>query len=465
MGIASTLSIAAQALKTQQLALQTTGHNIANAATPGYSRQRAELVATFPAFEGGTFVGTGVEVASIRAVLDRFAEAELLSLHGTVGFTETQQRALSAIEEAFPTSGGIDAALSDFFGALSDLANNPSGQAERISLIGKASALGVSFRQTRTVIASVQSNLDKDLQAAARRVNALTQQIAGLNEQIMSSEATGQPANDLRDQRQVLLQELTRLTGATVREESDGQTTVIAGSLLLVSGNRAASLDSSTVGPSGLHVLLFQAPDGLTYDATALFTRGEIGAVLAMRDGQVADVLNRLDLLAKTVVEQINIQHASGFDLDGVAGGNLFSTIGAVAGAAGLVQVDAAIVANPRLIAAAEVAAGAPGDNRNAQALANLQDITFPVLGDVTFRDHFLNLLGEIGETAQTTEGMLNFQNTLLSRTQARRESVSGVNIDEEMTQLILFQRAFEAASRLVSISDELYETLIEMLR
>jgi flagellar hook-associated protein 1 FlgK len=465
MSITSTLSIAAQALKAQQLAVQTTGHNLANAATPGYSRQRVDLTAAFPSFEGGVWVGRGVDANGVRAIVDRFSEAELLTIHANVGFSETEHRTLSAIEQAFPTTGGIDSALNSFFGALSDLANNPSGQAERVSLIGKANGLGESLRQTRNVLQSIQANLDKDLEAAGRQLNVLTKQIATLNQQIAFGESTGEPANDFRDQRQVLLQQLSHLTGATVREEKDGQVTVLAGSLLLVSGSRAASVDSSTLGPSGLHVLLFQGPDGLSYDATSLFATGQIGAILKNRDVDIPDAIARLDLLAKTVVDQVNAQHATGFDLDGAAGGDFFTPLVSVSGAAGLVQVDSAVVGNPRLIAAASTAAGVPGDNRNALSLVSLQNVSVPALGDHTIQEYFLSLLGEVGEQAQTVEGTLDFQNALLTQTQTRREGISGVNIDEEMTKLILFQRAFEASSRLVTTSDEMYQSLIEMVR
>jgi flagellar hook-associated protein 1 FlgK len=465
MSITSTLSIAAQALKAQQLAVQTTGHNLANAATPGYSRQRVDLTAAFPSFEGGVWVGRGVDANGVRAIVDRFSEAELLTIHANVGFSEAEHRTLSAIEQAFPTSGGIDTALNNFFGALSDLANNPSGQAERVSLIGKANRLGESLRQTRNVLQSIQANLDKNLEAAGRQLNVLTKQIATLNQQIAFGESTGEPANDFRDQRQVLLQQLSHLTGATVREEKDGQVTVLAGSLLLVSGSRAASVDSSTLGTSGLHVLLFQGPDGLSYDATSLFATGQIGAILKNRDIDIPDAIDRLDLLAKTVVDQVNAQHATGFDLGGAAGGDFFTPVVSVSGAAGLVQVDSAVVGNPRLIAAASTAAGVPGDNRNALSLVNLQNVSVPALGDHTIQEYFLSFLGEVGEQAQTVEGTLDFQNALLTQTQTRREGISGVNIDEEMTKLILFQRAFEASSRLVTTSDEMYQSLIEMVR
>jgi flagellar hook-associated protein 1 FlgK len=465
MSIISTLSLAAEALKAHQYGLQTTGHNVANVATPGYSRQRIELVSAVPSFVGGMFVGNGVDAAGVQRVLDRFAESELLNANVAVGYTEARHQALSAIEQVFPTSGGIDAALSAFFGALSDLSNNPSGQPERVSVIGKANALGESFRQTRSMLLSVQTHLDQDLTAAASELNVLTEQVATLNREIALSEASGEPANDLRDQRQVLLQRLARLAGAVVREESDGQATVTAGNLLFVSGSRAASLDTSTLGASGLRVLQYQAPDGLTFDATALVTQGEIGSILTMRDVELADTLDRLDLLAKSLVDEVNARHSAGFDLDGIAGGNLFSPLGAVANAAGLVQVDGSVAANPRLIAAAQTAAGAPGDNRNALSLVSLQNVSLAALGNQSLPDYFLSLLGEIGETAQMVEGKLEFETAYLNQVQARRESASGVSMDEEMTKLILFQRAFEASSLLVRTAAEMYVSLIEMAR
>src|SRR3990172_7806873 len=206
MGISSTLSIAAQAMQAQQLAMQTTGHNLANVATPGFSRQRVDLASAFPSFEGGVILGQGVEVSAVQRMVDRFTEAELLSLHGTVGFSDAQNQALASIQEIFPTSGGIDAALSAFFGALSDLANNPAGLTERVSVIGKTGALGGSLAQTRQSLTSVQQNLDEDLRSSVERVNLLAEQIATLNAQIATTETRGEAANDFRDQRQTLLQ-------------------------------------------------------------------------------------------------------------------------------------------------------------------------------------------------------------------------------------------------------------------
>lgn len=465
MSILSTLSIGAQALKAQQLAIQTTGHNLANVATPGFSRQRVNLASAYPSFEGGVFLGQGVDVTSVARLVDRFAEAELLSLHGGVGYSEAESRALSSLQEIFPLTGGVNGALSAFFGALSDLANNPAGLTERVSVIGKARALGENLALTRQTLTSLQQNLDDDIASAVERVNLLTRQIAGLNGQISFTEVGGESANDFRDQRQTLLQELVSHTGATVREDGTGQVNVTVGGLLLVGGVRFASLSSDSVNGAGLHDVTYHSPDGTAFIATALFPAGKIGSVLNVRDNQVQGFIDRLDQFAKSLVDEANAQHALGFDLNGNTGGNLFNPIAALAGAAGNVQVDTSLAADPRLIAAAAALSALPGDNRNALALVGLRSTTIPALGGLTLEDHFLALLGDVGSQVESAQAQFDFQQAVLTQTQARRESTSGVNIDEEMIKLIQFQRAFESSSMLIRSADEMYQTLIEMVR
>jgi len=466
MSITSTLSLAGEALKAQQLALQTTGQNLANVATPGYSRQSVDFVTAPPAFENGVLLGQGVKVDGVQRIVDQFSEAQLLSLNGNVGYTNAQSQALTSVQDAFPTSGGINDALSAFFGALSDLANNPSGTAERVSVVGKANALGQSLAQTRQIVASEQQNLDQNLSGAVQQVNTLLSQVASLNQQILSSQGQGQSPNDALDQRQTLLQQLTKLTGATARQNADGEVTVSIGGLLLVGGNRFASLDTDNVNAAGLHTVTYQSPGGgVSFDATALLSQGTIGGILNTRDNQVQGMLDHLDQLAKTLVDQVNAQHALGFDLTGAAGGNFFAPIATAAGAAGNVQVNGAIATDPRGIAAAATADTVPGDNRNALALVNLQSTTFPALGGLTLQDSFLSLVGDVGSQVQNAQTQSDFQQQLLTQAQARRDSVSGVNTDEEMIKLIEFQRAFESSALLIRTADQMYQSLVDMVQ
>lgn len=465
MSILSTLFIGRDALATHQKAIQTTGHNLTNVSTPGFSRQRVELSAAVPEIRGNLTLGHGVHINGIRGLISNFFETQLLNVNGTLGFIEAENRALAGVEGAFPTSGGVPSALDSFFSALSDLANNPGGQAERVNLIGKANALGETLGHVREIIANVQTGLDKDLAVAVQRVNDTLSQIASLNKQIAESEVGQNRANDLRDQRQVLLQQLSRLTGATAREEDNGQATVHVQGFLLVSYDQTATLDADTFSSAGLRVIAYQSPNGVPADATTVITKGEIGGLLATRDNEVAGVLDKLDQLAKTLVDTVNTHHASGFDLNGNAGGDFFAPIAATAGAAARVRVNSTTLTDPRLIAAAQTAAGVPGDNRNALALVNLKDTAMVALGNTTPNAYLQSLISDVGNSAQASESDLDFQNALLKDSQARREATSGVSIDEELANLILFQRAFQAASVLVRTGDEMYQTILDMVR
>ncbi len=465
MSILSTLFIGRDALAIHQKAIQTTGHNLANVSTPGFSRQRVELSPAVPEIRGNLTLGHGVQIDGIRGLISNFSETQLLNVNGTLGFSEAANRALAGVEGAFPTTGGLPSALDSFFSALSDLANNPGAQAERVNLIGKANTLGETIGHVRERVANVQTGLDKDLVGAVQRVNDILSQVANLNKQIAESEVGQNRANDLRDQRQVLLQQLSRLTGATAREEENGQALVHVQGLLLVSYDQTATLDAESFNSAGLRVISYQSPNGVPADSTTVITKGEIAGLIASRDNEVAGVLNKLDQFAKTLVDTVNAQHASGFDLNGNAGGDFFAPIATTAGAAAQIRVNSTVVTDPRLIAAAQTAATVPGDNRNALSLARLKDTAILALGNTTPGTYLQSLIGDVGHNAQASENDVDFHNALLKDSQARREATSGVSIDEELTNLILFQRAFQAASVLVRTGDEMYQTVLDMVR
>jgi flagellar hook-associated protein 1 FlgK len=240
---------------------------------------------------------------------------------------------------------------------------------------------------------------------------------------------------------------------------------VISNGLLLVSGQRHATLDSSALNTAGFRQMMFQSPDGLTYDATSLIDTGKIGTLLEMRDHRIVSMIDHLDQIAYTFVNAVNAQHAAGFDLSGASGGDFFTPISAIANASASVRVDSALASNPRLIAAASAANTVPGDNRNALALLNLRSMTHANLGNLTMQESYLALVSDIGSQAESAQANLGLRQSLLTQSMAQRESVSGVNMDEEMTKMILFQRAFEASSLLVRAADDMYGDLIEMIR
>jgi flagellar hook-associated protein 1 FlgK len=334
-----------------------------------------------------------------------------------------------------------------------------------VNVIAKANALGESLHRAREVLTQSQRGLDDELKSLTQRVNILTVEVAMLNREIRYSEGGGVLANDFRDQRQTRLQELVRLTGASVREQADGYISVVVNGLLLVSDTRAAKLDSSVIGTSGLRQITFESASGLKFGIEEMLDAGEIGSVLDLRSRRLPEVISYLDQLAFTMVETFNAQHRLGFDLTGLAGSDFFSPMPSADGAAAQVKVEAALSSDPRRIAAAAVSNAVPGDNRNARAMMSLESTTHSVLGNLSFQDSFRSFVANVGFESAAARSALELREGLMEQTQAQREGVSGVNVDEEMTKIIMFQRAFDAASLLVRTTDSMYEQLIEMSR
>lgn len=473
MSIQALLNIAGQALAAQQQALRTTGHNLSNADTAGFSRQRVEFGSAPPDVGADFSLGRGVQTSGVRRAVDRFLEDRLLGAHGEAGFSQAENRALNRIADVFPIEegSGLSAALDAFFGAFSDLAQNPASQSERVALMGRATVLVQTFQDTRARLTATQSGLDKDLKSAVQILNGLLPRVAELNVQIVADEVGGGQANDLRDQRQKLLQDIADFADITTREGADGQVSVEMNGLLLVSNDRAITLTTTLDPASNQHKIASLGPGGNTTDITSFFDRGEIGATIQARDVSVPAVIDQLDQLAFAVANEVNTQHTLGFDLNGTAGGNFFDVapaplapLPAYDSAAAKIKIDLTLAGDSRLIAAAQEATGVPGDNRNALAMAGLYNTEFVSLGNLTFQSSFINILADIGEKVQTSESRLAFHQDLLTQAESRREVVSGVNMDEELSNLIKFQRAFEAAARLVQTGDEMYQSVLAMV-
>lgn len=224
MSILSILQVGAGAMLVQQQALQTTGHNIANADTPGYARQRVDLTTAYPTNRGSFYLRLGVDLTAVSGVVDNFMKAQLVSLKSGLGASDAEYRVLAGVANALPVTEeyGVGPALEKVWSALSELSNNPSGQAERLNLLGSARTLGLVLGQTRSALVDVQTHLDKDLDTAVRKINTILPQIASLNAKIVEGEVGGQRANGFRDQRQLLLQTfLASLARPLMRRATD----------------------------------------------------------------------------------------------------------------------------------------------------------------------------------------------------------------------------------------------------
>lgn len=464
-GIFGIFSIGRLALLANQRALAVTSQNIANVNTLGYSRQEAVFEATPPTQTGAGPIGTGVQIGEIRRVVDLFIENQILGEQSGLGGYQVDQSILSRIESLFNDSQGtgLQQILNEFFAAIQDLSNNPQGLTERSMVLSKARTLAQQFVTANAQLQQIRKDLNSDVGGTIGTVNSLAARIAGLNRRISQAELAGQQANDLRDERGRLLNELAEEVDISTFEDDLGQVTVmIAGGRPLVEADRAYALRGvADPGNSGFVNIEFVPGAGTPTDITASIAGGRLKSLLSLRDATVPGYMNQLDQLSSAIIAEFNAQHQLGFDLNGAAGGAFFVPTPLGASASGTMAVA---ITDTDLIAAAS-AAGAPGDNGNALLLAQLQNKTVAALGSATFQEFYSSFVGEIGAQSQSAQWNLSAQEAIMQQLSAQRETVSGVSLDEEMTNLIRFQRAFQAAAQLITVADEMMQTILEMKR
>jgi flagellar hook-associated protein 1 FlgK len=322
-GLFGIFDIGKLSLLANQRALQVISQNLANVNTPGYSRQEAVFQPTEPVNLGGQLLGTGVQIAQVRRIVDSFVEGQINVSQQDLGRLQAQQEAFARLEGIFPdsTEQGINKALSEFFNAFRDVANNPQGQTERTVLLDKAAALSQQFNQAANALTQLRKDLNSQVTQTISEVNDLASQIAVLNGKISLAEAGGQPANDLRDQRGQLLNELGKRIEIHSFEDINGQLQVFVGrGNLLVERNNTFALSGVPVATNGGFVNVFYN----NQDITSFIGNGALNGLISLRDTTVAGVLNQMDTLAASLVNEVNQLHVTGYGLDGSTGNNFF---------------------------------------------------------------------------------------------------------------------------------------------
>lgn len=463
MNLTSLFDIGKSALSAAQRRTIVTGHNIANVNTPGYSRQEAILQENRPLNDQPGQVGSGVQVAEIRQQIDRVVEDSLRRSGSALGTFDAARSWLLRIQDSVGTSGeqGLGAAINEFFRAWQDVSTNPADLTARTVLLSRANTLALHFNRTATDLDRQRQGIDAEVDQTITDINGLAAKIAGLNQEISLAESRGQQANDLRDQRRQLLGALSEQIGISTIEDGTGQVTVFVGKgHLLVDRERAYQLAGvADAGNSGLLDVRYIGSGGATVDLTSLIGEGRLKGLLDVRDQHIPAAQGSLDALAAAMVTRINQQHRAGFGLDGSTGQDFFAPTGVTA------RTMAVTLTDGRAVAASGTAAGVPGNNANAIALAGLQSQSVATLGGQTFNQYFNSTVTTVGTAAQSAQRDLDAQEIVHEHLEARRAEISGVSIDEELVQMIQSQRAFQAASRVILVADEMLQTLLTLKR
>jgi len=533
------MGTALSALTTYQRALATTSHNIANANTEGYSRQRVDMSTRIANQSGSGSIGSGVQVASLRRVFDAFAVDQVRSNTAGLAREQTFSGLATRVESVVsdPTTG-INAALSRFFNAVQDVATDPSSLAARRVLLGEGEAVTARVRDIDSQLAAVDTEVNQRLRSSVDEINGFASRISELNKAI--SEATGAnptiPPNDLLDARDQALIGLNKLVKVSTVEQADGALNVFIGngqSLVLSNTPQKLMVSANRFDPSRPDVTL---PGGGVI--TEALEGGSLGGLIAFREQVLAPVRSQVGLLALGLATQVNTIQQSGRDLSGNAGQAFFSippvTVQSSGLNAGSATVNASVTGlgqltgdNYRLVAdgsggfslftqpgnspvsatsiglsismsgsavagdtylikpsdgtaagltlnltaPAQVAAAAGsgnfgvGDNTNALRMAAVENDRVLFGGTSSLADGMQNLLSEVASTVRSSEVSVSSQTLLLEQSQARRDTVSGVNLDEEAANLMRYQQAYQAAAQVASVANTIFQTMIDTFR
>jgi len=484
----SDLGVGLSGLEAQQMGMNTVGQNVANANTPGYDDETVQLGAVGSAQYAGTspFAGDGVEVEGIERLTDSYLQQQSYTNQGAQGALSAQQDGLQAVQEQFPepSGNGISSQLTQFWQDWSTLANNPSDSSAQLTVVQDGSTLAGSLNQTSAQLNTLSSQTVQNISTTLSQVNSEAQQIASLNQSIMtgnggSASGTGNTAS-LEDQRDQLISQLSNQLGLSVTYNSDGTANVYAGTEALVSGSNYQQLSLSSSGPP---YSLVWSNDQTTYQPTA----GQLGGMLDVVNNYVPGYQQQLDQVAQSLMGSVNYLMSTGYDQAGNPGVAFFLGTGA-----GDIEVNPALVSNPSDIGAnaSPTPAGSTATNEDGTVAAevgelpNSQTVTLAVpaggwadgssasswgTGSTTATGPeadaaYNQLVTGIGQATSSVNNQLSDQQTITTNVNSALQAATGVNTDQELTNMVMYQNAYDASAKFISTVDQILQSIISMV-
>ncbi len=459
-GIFDILTISTGTLLNQQVALEVTSHNIANMSTPNYSRQRVVQKTRFPLYGHYGARGRGARIANIEQVRDKLVDRLLLEKNSTYNYYVGEDEIMTKIESLLNETEdyGLSNDLQEFWNSWEALARNPQGNAERQSVAEKATALADKIRDIYSGFEEYKDGIEQKIDSGVTKVNNLLDNIAELNREIARREVTGHTANDLRDERQQALEDLSEYVDFDYREEDNGYVTVefytdhsTGAKVTMVSGYDHGQLDVPASGVS-------PAFSGSDASGGAVASFDFDGGKFAGWKNMWDEISNgsdgyedRLNTLASTIIQQVN--NYQDYD-DGTNVHHFFN-----GSDASDIEFNTEFETNLDWI----VAGSSPGDNSTAITMANLGEQSQATLGGESINTYWQNYISNLGTDAQQVDAKKDFQKALKNELRGEQQSISGVSMEEEMTNMIQYQHIYQAAARMITTGKEMLDTLINM--
>lgn len=482
------LNIGKTGLDASKKSLETTGHNIANANTEGYSRQRVQQTTNTPISKQGMIHGTGARVIGVARVHDQFVEKQLTNAITNHDFNKTRSEQLGMVENIFNEvdQEGLNYVLNRFYNSFRDLANQPENETIRSVVRDSAQLVTRDFRRIRGTLDEQARRIDKQLETEIEDVNALSQKIADLNNEIARLEVGGTTSPDLRDQRDTIVRTLAESFHIhTYMDEKSryvvsakGVGTLVAGTEIQELAVRTSPRDESSNNMDGSVEIVFKKKPN--HPITDKFSGGRVAAFVETRNNNLRNLQDRIDNIAFEFTNTVNAIHRRGFvnrsiDNDELRGPAAFDRKGPTTGidffktpterynAANEIDLSSAVKEDLSNVATA-LAPNSPGDNRVAIAISKLQHERVLADGTATLEEDYLQMIGRIGIDTGKSNFDLEQSSGLLAQATNMRERISGVSIDEETANMVRYQHAYDASARVMRTADEMFKTVLGIM-
>lgn len=472
MGIANVMDTGRLGMTAAKASVATAGHNISNAATEGFSRQRVETVTNEPqpGLGAKNRIGRGVLIGSINRINDGYLEKQLRTSKKDLAHFEEKDLLLNQVEGIFNEldSEGLNRQITKFFNDFRQLGNEPEREALREAVRESSRAVTKDFQRLNASLKDVTAFADARIEAAVKDLNSLSEQLKGLNLKIKSQETGGGSSNDLRDQRDEILKKINEYIDVSSYEDEKGSYVVGVRNVgpLVVGGATAEkfTVHRSPANERGKQDGAFDINFSSYADnnVTHLLKGGKLGALLEVRDEVVSKMQTKLDDLAYHFSNSVNEIHQQGVTRSGIKGVNFFKTLNEKKDAAEYIGISDAVNQNLDNIAAAAVT-NAPGDNRVALMIAGLQHSKPMANGTASFDDFFNSIVSDMGVIRGRNTDSLTQQGNVVRQLGKMREQISGVSIDEETANLMQFQHIYDASARVIKVADEMLKTILEL--
>ena len=456
-GLFGTINVANKGLQASQTALHTTGHNISNANTEGFSRQRVELKASLAYTLGGVGqLGTGVKMEGIIRVVDDYVSKQIREENGTMKQFAVKSEVMDQLEIIYnePSDTGLNFNLGEMFDAWTELSKNPEMLTAKSIVVEKSKTMADTLNHIARQLEGLKTNTTDLVKMDVKDFNSIIDKLDSLNTQIFNIGVKGQIPNDLLDQRDLLLKDLSSITKFSTDYDKYGR--------VQIGLDTGSTEDTTILSFKGAKLEMVADDNGtVTLEGGIAFTpkSGELaGYQDALND--INEQMTQLDKFAQTMAEAINAAHKDG----GAFTGDFFTFVDGEIKASNI-QVNPDVQADNSKVNAGTGPNPAEGDGSRALAVANVRntklDFTGDGIVDNTIESAYNSMVTNVGISKQQADNMVANQEVLLDQLVMRRESTSGVSIDEEVSNMIKFQKSYEANARVIQVLSEMLDVLI----